>query len=94
VETADRAEADMHTSCKFLDEQALFTGLFHMYAATNKELRDSHQHSSKEIAKGRKVVRKQNKTNVERDTETLTMIAAARKRRGHLRPTQTHGRWK
>jgi hypothetical protein len=28
---ADSAEADRHTLCNFLDEQKLFTGLFHMY---------------------------------------------------------------
>jgi hypothetical protein len=38
---ADRAEADRHTLCKFLDGQALFTGLFHMYAATCKGMKDS-----------------------------------------------------
>jgi hypothetical protein len=45
---ADRAEADMRTLCKFLDGQALFTGLFHMYAATDKEMRGSLQPSSTE----------------------------------------------
>jgi hypothetical protein len=43
---ADRAEADRHTLCKFLDGQALFTGLFHIYAATCKETRDSLHPSS------------------------------------------------
>jgi hypothetical protein len=47
-ELADRAEADKHTLYKFLDGQALFTGLFHMYTTTYKELRDSLQPSSKE----------------------------------------------
>jgi hypothetical protein len=44
---ADIAEADRHTLCKFLDAQALFTGLVHMYAATCKEMRDNLQPSNK-----------------------------------------------
>jgi hypothetical protein len=44
----DRAEADRNTLCKLLDGQALFTGLFRMYAATYKERRDSLQPSSME----------------------------------------------
>jgi hypothetical protein len=32
-------QADRHTLCKFLDGQALFTSLFHIYAATYKEMR-------------------------------------------------------
>jgi hypothetical protein len=31
------ADTDRHMLCKFLDGQVLFTGLFHMYAATYKE---------------------------------------------------------
>jgi hypothetical protein len=30
---ADRAEANRHTLCEFLDGEALFTGLFHVHAA-------------------------------------------------------------
>jgi hypothetical protein len=45
----DRAEADRHNVGKFLDAEALFTGLFHMYAATYKEMGDSLQPSSKEL---------------------------------------------
>jgi hypothetical protein len=45
---AERAEADKHSLCKFLDGQALFTGLFRMYAATYREMRDSLQPRSKE----------------------------------------------
>jgi hypothetical protein len=44
----DRAEADRHTLCQFLDPQALFTGLFHTYAPTYKEMGDSLQPSSME----------------------------------------------
>jgi hypothetical protein len=44
----DRAEANRHTLCKFIDAQALFTGLFHMYAAVCKEMRDSLQLSIEE----------------------------------------------
>jgi hypothetical protein len=49
TQLANRAEADRHTLCKFIDGQALFTGLFHMYAAICKEIRDSLQLSSKEL---------------------------------------------
>jgi hypothetical protein len=45
-QVADRADADRHTLCKFLDGQALFTGCFHIYAATYKEMKDSLQPSS------------------------------------------------
>jgi hypothetical protein len=45
---ADRAEADRHIPCKFLDGQALFIGLFHAYAETYKGMRDSLQPSSME----------------------------------------------
>jgi hypothetical protein len=45
----DRAEANRHTLCKFIDGQALFTDLFHMYAAVCKEMRDSLQLSSEEL---------------------------------------------
>jgi hypothetical protein len=45
---ADRAEADRHILCKFLDAQALFTGLVHMYAATYKGMMHSLQPSSME----------------------------------------------
>jgi hypothetical protein len=45
---ADRAEADMHTLCKFIHGRALFTGLFNIYAATCKEMMDSLQPSSME----------------------------------------------
>jgi hypothetical protein len=34
---ADRAEVDRHIRCKFLDWKALFTGIFHMNAATYKK---------------------------------------------------------
>jgi hypothetical protein len=46
-ELADRYEADRHTLCKFLDWQLLFTGFFHMYAATYKEMNNSLKPSSK-----------------------------------------------
>jgi hypothetical protein len=45
---SDRAEADRHILCKFLDGQALFVILFHTYAVTYKEMRDSLQPSRKE----------------------------------------------
>jgi hypothetical protein len=45
---ADTAEADRHTLCKFLAGQALFNDLYHIYAATYKEIRSSLQPSSKE----------------------------------------------
>jgi hypothetical protein len=45
---ADRAVTDRRTLCKFLDGQALFTGLFHIYAATYKEMRDRLHPSSME----------------------------------------------
>jgi hypothetical protein len=45
---AERAEAVGHTHCNFLDGQAVFTGLFHMCAATYKEMRDSLRPNSKE----------------------------------------------
>jgi hypothetical protein len=57
---ADRAEADRHNLCKFLDGQALLVVLFHMYAATYKDTRDSLQLSSKEYHM--KMFRKQKKT--------------------------------
>jgi ribosomal protein L17 len=38
---ANRAEAERRTLCKFIDGQALFACLFHTYAATYKETRDS-----------------------------------------------------
>jgi hypothetical protein len=43
---ADSAEADRRTFCNVLLGQALFTGLYHMYTATYKEMRDSFQPSS------------------------------------------------
>jgi hypothetical protein len=85
---ADKAEADRRTLCKFLDEKALFNGLLHMYPAIYKEMRDSLQPSSMD----RKVLHKQNKSNAERETETLKMSAPPRNRRGHLQLTKTHGR--
>jgi hypothetical protein len=36
---ADSPEADRHILCKFLDGQEPIMGLFHMYAATYKEMR-------------------------------------------------------
>jgi hypothetical protein len=44
----NRAETDRHILCKFLDGQALFTGLFDMYATTYREMRGSLQPSSME----------------------------------------------
>jgi hypothetical protein len=52
------AEADKHTLCKFLDRQALATGLFHMYVTTYKELNRAARN------RDRKMLRKQNKTNI------------------------------
>jgi hypothetical protein len=40
-----------------------------------------------------KMLHKQNKTNAERETETLKTSAALRNRRGHLQLTKTHRRW-
>jgi hypothetical protein len=37
----DRAEADRHTFCKFLNGQMLYTSLFHTYAGAYREMRDS-----------------------------------------------------
>jgi hypothetical protein len=48
---ADRAKAERRTLCKIMDGQALFTGLFHMFAATYKAIRDSLQLSSMESGK-------------------------------------------
>jgi hypothetical protein len=45
---ADRSEADTRNICKILDGQALFTGFFHMSAATHKDTKDSLQPSSME----------------------------------------------
>jgi hypothetical protein len=70
----DRAEADRQTQCKFLDRQVLFTGYFTCMQQHTKEMRDSFQSSSKELGQGD--VFKQNKTNTERETETLKMSAA------------------
>jgi hypothetical protein len=60
---ADRAEADRHTPCKFVDGQALLTGLFHMYAATYKEMRDSLQPSSKESGQAQQNKRRKRDRN-------------------------------
>jgi hypothetical protein len=38
-------------------------------------------------------LRKQDKTNAKRETETLEMTAAPRNRRGHLQLRKPHGRW-
>jgi hypothetical protein len=46
---ADRVEANRHTLCKFTAGQTLFISIFHMYAATYKEMRDSLQPSSMEL---------------------------------------------
>jgi hypothetical protein len=90
-ELADRAEGNMRTVCKFLDGQALFTGLFHMYAATYKEIKDGlHPHS---IESGQEDVSQTDQNKRERETETLKMGAAPRNRRGHLQLAKTHGRW-
>jgi hypothetical protein len=52
------------------------------FTATYKKMRDSLQPSRKES--GRKMFRKQNKTNAERESETLKTCAAPRNRRGYL----------
>jgi hypothetical protein len=44
----DRVGANRHTLHKFLDGRASFTGLFHMYATTYKEMGESLQLSSME----------------------------------------------
>jgi hypothetical protein len=41
----------------------------------------------------RKMCRKQNETNSERETETLKISAATKNRRAHLQVTKTHDRW-
>jgi hypothetical protein len=77
----DRAEAVRHTLCKLLDAQAPLTGLSHVYAATHKEMRDSLQPR-------RKTFRKQNKTSAERETESL-MLSAAPRKKDHFQLTKT-----
>jgi hypothetical protein len=77
IQLAERAEADRHTLCMFLDGRALFAGLFHMYAATFKEMRDNLKPIIKEY--GQENFRKQNKINAERETDTLKMSAKPRK---------------
>jgi hypothetical protein len=89
---ADRAEADRHTPCKFLDGHALFTGLFHMYAATYKEIWDSLQQSSMESGL-EDVSQAEQKKNAKRETDTMNMSAAPRNRRGCLQLTKTHCPW-
>jgi hypothetical protein len=44
----DKAATGRHNFCKFLDGQALFTGLFITYVATYMQMRNSLQPSSKE----------------------------------------------
>jgi hypothetical protein len=39
------------------------------------------------------MLRKQNKTNAEREAETPEMSAAQRNRRSDIQPTKTHDRW-
>jgi hypothetical protein len=58
---ANRAEADRHTLCKFLDGQGLFTGICHIYAATYKEMRDGLQPSSIESGQEDVLQAEQNK---------------------------------
>jgi hypothetical protein len=57
----DRAEADRHSLCQFLDQQSLFTGSFDMYAATYKEIRDDLQLSSMEPGQEDVLQARQNK---------------------------------
>jgi hypothetical protein len=89
---ADRAEASRHTICKFLDGQALFTGLIYMYTAPCKEMTTSLQPSSKELGQEDSSQAEQN--NRRKVTETLEVSAAPRNRRGHLQLANTHGRWR
>jgi hypothetical protein len=62
----DRAAADRHILCKFMDGQMLFTSIFHMYAATYKEMRDSLQPSSMESGREDVSQAEQNKMLKER----------------------------
>jgi hypothetical protein len=55
--------------CKFLDGQALFTGLFDMYAAMYKEMGDSLQSGSKESGQQDASQAEQNKCR-KRDRES------------------------
>jgi hypothetical protein len=85
-----QTEADRRTFCKFLDSQALCTGLYHMYVATYKEMRDRFQPSNMES--GQENVSQADKINAERETKTLEMSAAPINRRSYLQLTKTHGR--
>jgi hypothetical protein len=82
-----RAEADRHTLCKFLDGEALFSCLVHMYTTTHKETRTAFNRAA--WNPDRKVFRKQNTTNAARETKTLERRAEARNGRGHLKLTIT-----
>jgi hypothetical protein len=59
-----------------------------MYAPTYKEMRDSLQQSCMELEQ--EDVWQAEKTNAERETETMNMSAAPRNRRGHLQLTKTN----
>jgi hypothetical protein len=76
---ADRAEAVRHTVCKFLDGQALFTGLFHMCTATYKETRVNLQPSSKESRQDYVSQAEQNKRR--KVTETLEIECCIKKQK-------------
>jgi hypothetical protein len=87
---ADRAEADRQALCKFLDGQALLTGLFHMYAATLKKMKGSPHPSS--IESGQEDVLQEEKTNAERETNSEDECCT-KNRRGHLQLIKIHGWW-
>jgi hypothetical protein len=89
---AERADADKHTLYMFLDGQALFTGLFHMYATTYKELRGILQRSSEE-SREEDAAQAEQKINVERETKSVKTSTVRGNRRDHLQLAKTHGRW-
>jgi hypothetical protein len=68
-----KQQADRHNLCKFLDGQALFSSLFHMYAEIYKEMRDSLQPSSTESGQDDVSQAEQNKR---RKGDKLKMNAA------------------
>jgi hypothetical protein len=74
-----------------LDGQALFTGLFHMYAATYKDMRDILQPSSKES--GEKDSSQAERNKRWKGDRNFEDECCTKKRRGHLRLTKTRGRW-
>jgi hypothetical protein len=71
---ADKAEADRQNLCKFLDGQALFTGVFLTYVATYMQMRGSIQPSSKKSGHEDASQAQKKKKQTPKDRQTLKTV--------------------